>query len=74
MGMIRHLGLEDEISKGWICGYELATREPSSHFLENQRDLVQYIWPPFYAMASHLAGSQFEWTRMITSGIHGIIS
>jgi transcriptional regulator with XRE-family HTH domain len=28
-GMIRHLGLEDEITQGRISGYELATREPS---------------------------------------------
>ncbi|MDX6501362.1 MAG: Helix-turn-helix domain [Blastocatellia bacterium] len=28
-GMIRHLGLEDEITQSRISGYELSTREPS---------------------------------------------
>jgi transcriptional regulator with XRE-family HTH domain len=28
-GMIRHLGLEDEITQSRISGYELATREPN---------------------------------------------
>jgi len=28
-GLIRHLGLEDEITQGRISGYELGTREPS---------------------------------------------
>jgi transcriptional regulator with XRE-family HTH domain len=28
-GMIRYLGLEDEITQSRISGYELATREPS---------------------------------------------
>lgn len=39
MGMIRHLGLQDEICQSWTSGYELATREPSLSLSRKSRRL-----------------------------------